>query len=110
MTAEGVSALILAGTTVAAGVGWIFRVGGRDATMQIQIAQHEREAVERDSRLRLEQSERYQKLLDDINGIGTGLRRVEAQNSRRYHNVSLALTHVAPPEKESNVVGILKED
>jgi len=45
----------------------------------------------------------------DLNGIGSRMREVEKKSDIRFHNVSLAMMHISPVEKEKEVCDFLRE-
>jgi hypothetical protein len=49
-------------------------------------------------------------LYRDINGIGNKLRQDEDSAARRHQNISLAIVAAAPPSKEAEICGLLRED
>lgn len=46
----------------------------------------------------------------DVDGIGRKVNEGERIAARRYHNCSLAILQAAPPEKESEISQLLKEE
>lgn len=110
LTAEGISVLVAAGAVAASGIAVIFKVGGQYAEFRAKLAEIEKDAVERDARSRLEQADRYQKLLADINGIGAAVRQSRLLADRRYHNSTMIHIINSPKEKQLAVAGMLREE
>lgn len=110
MSWEAISALVAAATFLGVGITIIFRVGGQYAKFQIQLAEFEKAAIERDGRLRQEQAERYAKLLTDLNGIGASLRALRHLGDRRYHNSTMVHMINAEPNKRVSIAGMLREE
>lgn len=48
--------------------------------------------------------------LGDIKGVGSKVQYIDRQGARRYHNLTTALMLAAPPTKESQISGLLKEE
>ena len=51
----------------------------------------------------------FQRMRKDVNAIGRKLNEGEKDALRRHHNVSMVLMLVAPPEKEREIVELMKE-
>lgn len=47
---------------------------------------------------------------EDLSGIGGKVGRNERDAARRYHNLTTAMMLAVPPDKESQVSGLLKEE
>lgn len=57
---------------------------------------------------KIETSQR--ELLEDIKGVGTKVSYLDRHSARRYHNLTTAMMLSAPPTKESQISGLLKEE
>lgn len=91
-------------------VGGIFTAGGILTWARMSIAALRKEfessklAAEHD--LKVARTELYR----DVNGLGNRVRVNEDAAARRYHNISLAIIHAAPPNKETELCDLLHEN
>lgn len=81
------------------GVGIVFAAGIFYATVKTSLHNLKDEMV-RDRQCTKE----------DVDGIGKKVNDSDAKAARRYHNVSMAIIHGAPTEKEASITHMLKEN
>ena len=97
-------------TAIGAIVVWIFSAGAFYAWTRGRIAELTRELEEAKQGAAAELKTAKQDLYRDINGIGGRLRQSEDIMRRRHQNISLAVVHAAPPNKEKEICELLKEN
>jgi hypothetical protein len=88
---------------------WIFTAGGLLTWAKMSINQLEKDAMFRTAELRAEIKLARSDLYRDLNGVGNRVRRQDDMNAQRYHNLSMAAMIAAPPSKEAEISGLLRE-
>lgn len=97
-------------TAIAAVVVWIFSAGAFYAWTRGRITELTRELEEAKTGAAAELKTAKQDLYRDLNGVGNRVRVNQDAAARRHQNISLAIVHAAPPNKEKELVELLKEN
>jgi hypothetical protein len=84
---------------VGAAFSGLFTAGGFYVYVRISFA-HMEKKIDRN----------HDTLKADLSGIGSKVARDERAAARRYHNLSLAIMHSCPVDKENEVSHLMKEE
>jgi hypothetical protein len=88
----------------------LFTAGGFYVYVRISLSHLETTARENANRLEKKIDFNHGMLKSDLAGIGSKVAKNEMAANRRYHNLSLAIMHSCPTDKENEVSHLMKEE